>query len=181
MKREKRNTSTALEESPAISTRAEERKVEERLAIGPHIVYETIRREGEEEFKRSSAALAWSGLAACRWLRFWATHRWWRAKKHSCKRSDHVLRPARSGLRSGDFRLVSGPAFAISFACEQPWPRPARGGERHLPPSSLHSARARKGRENGPDRARLGRATVASGLRGVSIPQHESRGRVGRR
>ncbi len=26
--------------------------------------YETIRREGEEEFKRSSAALAWSGLAA---------------------------------------------------------------------------------------------------------------------
>ena len=64
MKREKQNTSNALEESPAINTRAEEKKVEERLAIGPHIVYETIRREGEEEFKRSSAALGWSGLAA---------------------------------------------------------------------------------------------------------------------
>lgn len=64
MKREKQHTSTALEESPAINTRAEEKKVEERLAIGPHIVYETIRREGEEEFKRSSAALGWSGLAA---------------------------------------------------------------------------------------------------------------------
>lgn len=64
MKREKQNTSNALEESPAINTRAEEKKVEERLAIGPHIVYETIRREGEEEFKRSSVALGWSGLAA---------------------------------------------------------------------------------------------------------------------
>lgn len=64
MKREKQRASTALEESPAINTRAEEKKVEERLAIGPHIVYETIRREGEEEFKRSSAALGWSGLAA---------------------------------------------------------------------------------------------------------------------
>jgi formate-nitrite transporter family protein len=63
MKREKHKPSQ-LEESPAISTRAEEKQVEERLAIGPHIVYETIRREGEEEFKRSSAALAWSGLAA---------------------------------------------------------------------------------------------------------------------
>lgn len=63
MKREKRAPSQ-LEESPAINTRAEEKQVEERLAIGPHIVYETIRREGEEEFKRPSAALAWSGLAA---------------------------------------------------------------------------------------------------------------------
>ena len=64
MKREKQHASTALKESPAINTRAEEKKVEERLAIGPHIVYETIRREGEEEFKRTSSALAWSGLAA---------------------------------------------------------------------------------------------------------------------
>lgn len=62
MKREKQ--SKALEESPAINTRAEEKKVEDRLAIGPHIVYETIRREGEEEFNRTSSALAWSGLAA---------------------------------------------------------------------------------------------------------------------
>jgi formate/nitrite transporter FocA (FNT family) len=53
-----------LEESPAIHTRAEEKKVEERLAISPSVVYETIRREGEEEFQRTSAALGWSGLAA---------------------------------------------------------------------------------------------------------------------
>ncbi len=53
-----------LQESPAIHTRAEEKKVEERLAISPGVVYETIRREGEEEFTRTSAALGWSGLAA---------------------------------------------------------------------------------------------------------------------
>lgn len=64
MKRENPHPTSAIQESPAINTRAEEKKVEERLAIGPHIVYETIRREGEEEFKRTSSALAWSGLAA---------------------------------------------------------------------------------------------------------------------
>jgi formate/nitrite transporter FocA (FNT family) len=64
MKREKPHPTSTIRESPAINTRAEEKKVEERLAIGPHIVYETIRREGEEEFKRTSSALAWSGLAA---------------------------------------------------------------------------------------------------------------------
>jgi len=47
-----------------ITTRKEEKQVEERVAIGPHVVYETIRREGEEELKRPTAALAWSGLAA---------------------------------------------------------------------------------------------------------------------
>ena len=39
-------------------------KAEERVAISPTIVHETIRKEGEEELKRSSRALAWSGLAA---------------------------------------------------------------------------------------------------------------------
>jgi len=52
------------EPSPALTKRTEEEKVEERVAIGAHIVYETIRREGEEELRRSSSALAWSGLAA---------------------------------------------------------------------------------------------------------------------
>ncbi len=47
-----------------ISTRAEQEQVEERVAIGAHVVYETIRREGEEELRRPAAALAWSGLAA---------------------------------------------------------------------------------------------------------------------
>lgn len=64
MKREKDDISAETKESPAIHTRAEEKKVEERLAISPSVVYETIRREGEEEFRRASAALGWSGLAA---------------------------------------------------------------------------------------------------------------------
>ena len=49
---------------PIVKKRIEEKQVQERVAIGPHIVYETIRREGEEELKRSSVSLAWSGLAA---------------------------------------------------------------------------------------------------------------------
>lgn len=49
---------------PVVKKRIEEKQVQERVAIGPHIVYETIRREGEEELKRSSVSLAWSGLAA---------------------------------------------------------------------------------------------------------------------
>lgn len=47
-----------------ISTLAEKKQVEERLAIGPQVVYETIRREGEEELARPASALAWSALAA---------------------------------------------------------------------------------------------------------------------
>jgi formate-nitrite transporter family protein len=48
----------------AVSTREEEKKVQERLAIGAHVVYETIRREGEDELSRTVSALAWSALAA---------------------------------------------------------------------------------------------------------------------
>jgi formate/nitrite transporter FocA (FNT family) len=47
-----------------VTTRAEKKQVEERVAIGANVVYETIRREGEDELQRPSAALAWSGLAA---------------------------------------------------------------------------------------------------------------------
>lgn len=47
-----------------ISTRAEQKQVEERLAIGANVVYETIRREGEEELRRTVSALAWSAFAA---------------------------------------------------------------------------------------------------------------------
>lgn len=61
-------TKSAKEEAPApestISTRTERKQVEERLAIGAHVVYETIRREGEEELHRKISALWWSGLAA---------------------------------------------------------------------------------------------------------------------
>jgi formate-nitrite transporter family protein len=47
-----------------ISTRAEQKQVEERVAIGANVVYETIRREGEDELHRPAAALAWSAFAA---------------------------------------------------------------------------------------------------------------------
>lgn len=47
-----------------ITTRVEQKQVEERLAIGAHVVYETIRREGEEELHRAASALGWSALAA---------------------------------------------------------------------------------------------------------------------
>lgn len=50
--------------SPITTKRIEEKQVQERVAIGAHVVHETIRREGEAELKRSSPALAWSGLAA---------------------------------------------------------------------------------------------------------------------
>jgi hypothetical protein len=50
--------------SPGVKKRIEEKQVQERVAIGPQVVHETIRREGEEELKRSTSSLAWSGLAA---------------------------------------------------------------------------------------------------------------------
>jgi formate-nitrite transporter family protein len=56
--------SEILQPSPTIKKRIEQKQVEERVAIGAHVVHETIRREGEEELQRSASALAWSGLAA---------------------------------------------------------------------------------------------------------------------
>jgi formate-nitrite transporter family protein len=53
-----------VEPEGTISTAAERKQVEERLAIGAQVVYETIRREGEDELRRPVSALAWSGLAA---------------------------------------------------------------------------------------------------------------------
>lgn len=47
-----------------ISTKAEKKQVEERTAIGAHVVYEAIRREGEEELGRTASALGWSAFAA---------------------------------------------------------------------------------------------------------------------
>src|SRR6202050_2167325 len=62
------NKKESKADSPAgagtITTRAEKKQVEERLAIGAHVVYETIRREGEEELHRTASALAWSAFAA---------------------------------------------------------------------------------------------------------------------
>ncbi len=51
-------------EVTAITTKAEKKQVDERVAIGANVVYEAIRREGEEELSRTVAALAWSAFAA---------------------------------------------------------------------------------------------------------------------
>src|SRR5579864_2814438 len=65
MPKAKKQEAVAMPEiSPAITKKIEEKQVQERVAIGAHVVHETIRREGEEELKRPSSALAWSGLAA---------------------------------------------------------------------------------------------------------------------
>lgn len=42
----------------------EAERAAERVAVGPQIVWEAIRLEGEEALRRSSSALFWSGLAA---------------------------------------------------------------------------------------------------------------------
>ena len=63
MRTKQRKEEVASGEGP-ITTRTELKQVEERLAIGANVVYETIRREGEDELQRPTAALAWSALAA---------------------------------------------------------------------------------------------------------------------
>ena len=42
----------------------EQQDAEQRSAISVHVVHEAVKQEGEAELKRSTAALAWSGLAA---------------------------------------------------------------------------------------------------------------------
>jgi formate-nitrite transporter family protein len=42
----------------------EEKKADEEQSLSASITHEVIRREGEDELKRSTSALAWSGLAA---------------------------------------------------------------------------------------------------------------------
>jgi len=63
-KSKKSGETDIVEVPPAVKHRIEEKQVQERVAIGAHVVHETIRREGEEELQRPSSALAWSGLAA---------------------------------------------------------------------------------------------------------------------
>jgi formate/nitrite transporter FocA (FNT family) len=43
---------------------SEQEDAEQRSAISVHVVHEAVKQEGEAELKRSTAALAWSGLAA---------------------------------------------------------------------------------------------------------------------
>jgi formate/nitrite transporter FocA (FNT family) len=51
------------DDAPDLSGR-ERRKADEEESLSADVTHEVIRREGEEELKRATAALAWSGLAA---------------------------------------------------------------------------------------------------------------------
>ncbi len=59
-----KSRSERLPSNAPISTKTEKKQVEERLAINANVVYETIRREGDEGLRRSAPALAWSAVAA---------------------------------------------------------------------------------------------------------------------
>ncbi len=48
----------------AVEEEAEERSVSEAAALSPKLIYEVIRRDGEEELARSKRSLIWSGIAA---------------------------------------------------------------------------------------------------------------------
>src|ERR1700751_4989709 len=63
-KAKKQEAAGVPEISSAITKKIEEKQVQERVAIGAHVVHETIRRAGEDELKRTTSALAWSGLGA---------------------------------------------------------------------------------------------------------------------
>lgn len=63
MKKKQEQLKPSLAEG-TITTAAEQKQVEERRAIGANVVYETIRREGEDELSRPVSALAWSAFAA---------------------------------------------------------------------------------------------------------------------
>ena len=45
-------------------THEELQEAQERSSVTVHVVHEAVRREGEEELRRTTSALAWSGLAA---------------------------------------------------------------------------------------------------------------------
>lgn len=64
LRKQKHQDPKPIEVPEHIKEEVEEKQVQERVAIGAHVVHETIRREGEEELKRTTSALAWSGFAA---------------------------------------------------------------------------------------------------------------------
>ena len=53
-----------LSESELQLSENEVKEAEERTSVAVHVVHEAVRLEGEQELKRTSAALAWSGFAA---------------------------------------------------------------------------------------------------------------------
>jgi formate/nitrite transporter FocA (FNT family) len=60
----KKREPTLSNTKKAVTVATEQKQVEDRVAIGVNVVYEAIRREGDEELQRPVTALAWSALAA---------------------------------------------------------------------------------------------------------------------
>ena len=48
----------------SVEEKAEEKSVSEAAALSPKLIYEVIRRDGEEELARTKRSLLWSGIAA---------------------------------------------------------------------------------------------------------------------
>lgn len=55
---------TPAEHTPEMDEKLDEKSVEEASKLAPKLIYEVIRRDGEEELERTPRALVWSGIAA---------------------------------------------------------------------------------------------------------------------
>ena len=75
MPKAKKQEAVAMPEiSPTITKKIEEKQVQEHVAIGAHVVHETIRREGEDELKTDDfgAGVVGAGGRDSRWdFRLW--------------------------------------------------------------------------------------------------------------
>jgi formate/nitrite transporter FocA (FNT family) len=60
---EKKKETDSAPHAPSLDER-QERMAEERSSVNAHIIHEVIRKDGEEELRRTTSSLAWSGLAA---------------------------------------------------------------------------------------------------------------------
>ncbi len=58
------DTEDAIDDNPLNVGEKVQKDAEQRSAISAQVVYEAIRQEGQDELKRPSSALFWSGLAA---------------------------------------------------------------------------------------------------------------------
>lgn len=53
-----------IQQKTAVEKETEEKSVSEAAALSPKLIYEIIRRDGEEELERSKTSLMWSGISA---------------------------------------------------------------------------------------------------------------------
>ena len=53
-----------MQKTPPDQEKVEEQSIEEAASLSPKMIYEVIRRDGEEELSRPTRSLIWSGIAA---------------------------------------------------------------------------------------------------------------------